>query len=114
MPRLSGRVDSVYCLTLVDGLTKWTVLVPIKNKEPETVAKAIVDHWYLNVSHVETLVSDQGSEFTGKTVKAMADYMHTKLQTTGAYCPRSNGAAERVHRSLGKFLTIYTNEIGTD
>ena len=44
----------------------------------------------------------------------MADYMKTKLQTTGAYCPRANGAAERVHRSLGKFLTIYTNEIGTD
>ena len=31
-----------------------------------------------------------------------------------AYSPKSNGAAERVHRSLGKFLTIYTNEIGTD
>ena len=111
---LHSITDDNYCLTLVDGLTKWTVLVPIKNKEPDTVAKAIVDHWLLNVSQIETLVSDQGAEFTAKTVQAMADYMHIKLHTTGAYSPRSNGAAERVHRSLGKFLTIYTNEIGTD
>ena len=111
---LQSTTDDSYCLTLVDGLTKWTVLVPIKNKEPDTVAKAIVDHWVLNVSQIETLVSDQGAEFTAKTVKAMADYLHIKLHTTGAYSPRSNGAAERIHRSLGKFLTIYTNEIGTD
>ena len=55
---LNSITDDRYCLTLVDGLTKWTVLVPIKNKEPDTVAKAIIDNWYLNVSHIETLVSD--------------------------------------------------------
>ena len=111
---LHSITDDKYCLTLVDGLTKWTVLCPIKDKEPDTVAKAIVDNWCLNVSHIEHLVSDQGSEFTAKTVQAMADYMKIKLHSTGAYSPKSNGAAERVHRSLGKFLTIYTNEIGTD
>ena len=111
---LASTTEHKYCLTMVDGLTKWTVLVPIVSKEAEVVAKAIVDNWILKISHIEHLCSDQGAEFVNKTLEQMAKYMHTKLLSTAAYSPKSNGACERIHRSLGKFLTIYTNDIGTD
>ena len=103
-----------YCLTIVDALTRWTVLVPIESKEAEEVAKAIVNNWILKIGNIEYLVSDQGSEFVNKTLTAIAKFMKTTLINTAAYSPKSNGAAERIHRSLGRFLTIYCNDIGSD
>ena len=114
MGPLTSTTQHKYCLTIVDALTRWTVLVPIESKEADVVAKAIINNWILNISNIENLVSDQGTEFVNKTLAAIAEHMHTKLHVTAAYSPKSNGAAERIHKSLGRFLTIYTNDIGSD
>ena len=115
---LVGPLHSItkhkFCLTIVDALTRWTVLVPIESKEADEVAKAIVNNWILKIGNIEHLVSDQGSEFVNKTLAGIAKHMQIQLRSTAAYSPKSNGAAERVHRSLGRFLTIYCNDIGSD
>ena len=115
---LVGPLHSVtehkYSLTLVDALTRWTVLVPIKTKEAAEVAEAIINHWILKIGAIEYLVSDNGGEFVNEIVTNIAKYMEMKLHTTAAYSPKSNGKAERIHKELGRFLTIYTNEIGAD
>jgi hypothetical protein len=99
---------------MVDALTKWTVLVPLFSKEASEVAAAIVNNWILPIGRVDHLWSDQGSEFCSSVTKAILNYFNTKLHTTAAYAPYANGQAERVHRELNSYLTIYSNSIGTD
>ena len=103
-----------FSLTMVDALTRWTVLIPLKSKEADEVAEAIVNNWVLTIGNPQYLVSDMGSEFLNKTVEAVAKFMEIKLHTTAAYSPKSNGAAERIHRTLKRFLTIYTDTLGSD
>ena len=113
-PLVNSISDHKYVLSMVDALTKWTVLVPLKSKTAEEVAINIVNNWILNISNIETLVTDSGTEFCNQIVQKIAEFMKTTLRSTAAYSPKSNGQCERIHRSLGKFLTIYTNELGDD
>ena len=111
---LHSITEHKYVMTLVDALTRWTVLVPLKSKEAVEVAEAIVNNWILKIGAIEYLVSDNGREFVNDIVANIAKYMEITLHTTAAYSPKSNGKAERIHRELGRFLTIYTDSIGMD
>lgn len=111
-PLVNSISDHKYILSMVDALTKWTVLVPIKDKTAEVVAEAIINHWILTNGHIQNLHSDAGNEFLNQVLKKIADYFKMTLHSTSAYNPKGNGQCERVHRSLGKFLTIFTNELG--
>ena len=111
---LRSITDHHWVLSMVDALTKWTVLVPLFTKEAAEVAAAIVNHWILPIGKFEHLVTDKGSEFTSSVTKAILTYFETKLHTTAAYAPNANGQAERIHRELNSYLTIYSNSIGTD
>jgi hypothetical protein len=111
---LRSITDHRWVLSMVDALTKWTVLIPLFTKEAAEVAAAIVNHWILPIGTVEHLFTDQGSEFCSSVTKAILDYFNTKFHTTAAYAPYANGQAERVHRELNSYLTIYSNSIGTD
>ena len=97
---------------MVDALTKWTILVPIKDKTAEVVAEAIINHWILTNGHIQNLHSDAGNEFLNQVLKKIAEYFKMTLHSTSAYNPKGNGQCERIHRSLGKFMTIFTNELG--
>ena len=103
-----------YILTFQDSLTKFSKAIPLENQEAATVAKAFVTRVVTEHGIPEKVLTDQGTNFTGEVFKTTCKLLKIgKIQTT-AYHPESNGALERSHRTLAKYLRHYINEAQTN
>jgi len=68
----------------------------------EFITKIICEHDIL-----ETVLMDQGTNFLSEVFKNVCKLLKiTKVQTT-AYHPESNGALERLHRTLIESATLH-------
>ncbi len=56
-----------FLLCMTDALTKYVELVPLPNKEADTVANAIFNKWYCHFGAPLDIVTDQGKEFCAQT-----------------------------------------------
>lgn len=83
----------VYMLVLVDICTKYIILRALKNKQSDTIAKAIVsicgDYGFFRVCQ-----SDNGLEFRNVLQHKMSKSLGIDRRYTTPYHPRGNGAAE--------------------
>ena len=93
-----------YLLTVIDRYTRWLEAIPLPDITARTCARALLRHWVSRYGVPETLVTDQGRQFTSDLWAALtASLGITKKQTT-AYHPQSNGMIERQHRTLKERL----------
>ena len=60
-----------YILTMVDSFSGWTEMIPLPNKNSETVAKNFYLHWIARYGIPRTVKSDRGTEFTGVAFSQM-------------------------------------------
>ena len=103
-----------YVLTFQDSLTKFSKAIPVMNQEAATVARAFVTKIVLEHGIPETILTDQGTNFTSEMFKNVCKLLKIeKIQTT-AYHPETNRALERSHRTLAEYLRHYINEEQTD
>ena len=56
-------------LSCMDLLTHYLFLVPIKDKQAETIISAYTENIYTEAGGSHTILSDRGSEFTAKTFR---------------------------------------------
>jgi Reverse transcriptase (RNA-dependent DNA polymerase)/RNase H-like domain found in reverse transcriptase/Integrase core domain/Integrase zinc binding domain len=104
LPAGKWRGEEVtYILTMMDGFTKWTEAVPIKQITGEAVAQSIVDEWIARYGIPEQIHSDRGAQFTGEIYQEVMRLMGVTTTVTPPYNPRSN-KVERFHRILGEVL----------
>ena len=98
LPRTcSGYVG---CFVLVDHFSKWLSMMPIKNKTGETIAKQIEKCISTLPAKPSKCLSDNGPEFRSKEfTKILEKYSIEHILTT-PYKPQSNGAVERVNRTV--------------
>jgi hypothetical protein len=82
-----------YCLVMTDAVTKFTVAVPLKNKEQNTVARKFLKHWVKYFGFPERMQTDGGLEFAG-VMNALCELMKIRKHTTTPYHPQANGEAE--------------------
>ena len=103
---LPRSVDGhIYILTLVDHFTKFLIAVPLRNKSAKVVAKAIFERVIAQYGPMNTIISDQGSEYTSEIWKHLMESWDIYHLTTGAYSAQSNGAAEKCNDSIIQILT---------
>ena len=94
-----------YVLTIVDELTRFVQLVPLASKDVHTVADALLLNFSTLFGPPVTLISDNGSEFTGEYFREVCSLMGTKIRYTTPYCPASNGLVERSNRVIKDCLS---------
>ena len=94
-PLAKSTNNDTYALVIIDYFTKWAVVVPIKNKEAESVAQAIFNNWYLQYGIPYEIHTDQGSEFTNDLLKRLNSHMSIGYRVTTPYYPQANGTVER-------------------
>jgi transposase InsO family protein len=82
-----------YILVVKDRLTRYVELFALKNKEPLTVARALLQVFSRHGA-IRNLVSDQGGEFLNKTIEQLSALLTIKRFTTTPYVPRANGQVE--------------------
>ena len=87
-----------YVLTVIDMLTGFTIAVPIKNKNAETICEAYRDNIYCVFGGSSRMLTDNGSEFKNKEMQEVCDTLGLKHIFSPVYTPQSNGRLEGWHR----------------
>lgn len=102
-----GRTASGYigCLMVVDHNSKWLSAVPIRNKTALVVANAMERQVLPYLPSVPgRILTDNGPEFRSSTFSDLLEKYNISHVLTTPYKPSSNGAVERVNRTIGSFL----------
>ena len=87
-----------YVLTVIDMLTAFTIAVPIKNNNAETICEAYRDDVYCIFGGSSRMLTDNGSEFKNKEMHKVCDTLGLKHIFSPVYTPQSNGHLEGWHR----------------
>ena len=103
-----------YCITIQCDLTKYIVIIPIQNKEANTIAKALVENFILTYGHFLEMRSDQGTEYKNEILEQVCKLLQIRQNFSTPYHPESIGSLERNHRCLNEYLRIFTNEHQSD
>ena len=109
-PHVRSKHGFVYLLTTVNYFTKYVICVPIRDRSALSVAKALVKHAYLLFGCPALQVSDMGKEFQNNVITNLSDLLGIQLSRTTAYRPSSNGAVERVHRTINAIFGKMVDE----
>ena len=87
-----------YMLTVIDMLTGFTMAVPIKNKNAETICDAYRNHIYCTFGGSSRILMDNGSEFKNKEMRQVCETLGVKHIFSPVYTPESNRHLEGWHR----------------
>lgn len=99
-----------YIVTMQDGLSKFLEAYPVKDKRAETVARCLVENYFLKYHFPKFLVSDFGSEYVNKLMESVCGLLKIGQITSAPYHHQSVGALENSHKSLGSFLRSFAEE----
>lgn len=95
-----------YILTGIDLFSKKGYAKPLKNKEQQTVTKAMDELIKKEIKYVGSVRSDQGSEFINETFINMLNKNNIKSVLSLPGKPQSNGNIERFNKTLKKALLM--------
>ena len=111
---LKSVTNNRFVLDITDAYTRWTILVPLPNKEAFTVAVAIFENHTLQQGPCQAIHSDNGTEFVNQIAAELFRLIEANSHTGCSYHPHSQGLVERVHRSVAEFLRIFVDESTTN
>jgi transposase InsO family protein len=93
-----------FALTVVDHFTKWAEAYPIPNHQASTVARKLVNEVFTRFGTPLQILSDQGTEFESQLMQEIYSWLEIDKIRTSPYRPQTNGATERLHRTLNQML----------
>lgn len=99
-----------YVLTVQCAFSKFVIAIPLIAQDVESVAQALNDQVFTILGYPDEILTDQGTNFQSKLFKSLCKLCGIKKIRTSAFRPQSNGAIERMHRSLKEYLRHFTNE----
>ena len=98
-----------YIFTSVDMFSKYLYAKPLLNKDAMSVSEVLFD-MFTTFGVCDTLISDQGSEFTATVTKELCSLLQVPQQFSMSFVHHTLGACERTHRTLASRLTPYMNK----
>lgn len=103
-----------YILVVLDYYTRWPEAFPIADTTADTVARVLVTNVFSRYGAPVELHSDQGSQFESLLFKTVLEQMGTRKTRTTPGRPQSDGAVERLIRTLVQQLAIVSRESKKD
>ena len=94
-----------YILTVMDRFSRFVMAIPMPNIKASTVIMYFM-RWLSIFGAPESLLSDNGSQFTGKCFQYLLKILDVKHKRTTPYKPSTNGMIERFHRYLKERLAL--------
>jgi len=109
-PHPQSNRGNKFMVTILDHFTKYAFAFPVRSHDVITVAKHLVERVFLVYGVSNQLLSDRGAEFEGSVMMEVCRLLEiVKLRKT-LYMPSTNGALERVHRTLNTMLGKIVSE----
>ena len=100
-----------YLLVCVDSFSRFSILVPLKDKSAQSIARALINEVICRYATPRVLLSDNGTEFNNTILKAVCDSFHVKKCNIIPYSPQANGKVERANRRILDILRFITSSI---
>ena len=91
-------------LVVVDHFTQYVQAFVTRNQTARTTAQVLYNEYFSVFGFPQRLMSDQGTRFTSKVIKAMCSLLGIEKIRTMRYHPQSNGSAKRVHQTLRRMI----------
>ncbi len=85
-----------YLLVAIDHFSRYSILVPLKDKTATTVATAFIDNVFYPFNTPKTLLSDNGTEFNNVILSEICKQFGIIV----AYNPASNALVEKQNRKI--------------
>jgi len=102
---VEDNVGNKYVFVFVNAVTKYTFLVPSKDKTPDSCARSIMAYASV-VGMTEIFWSDNGPEYTTQAAQELTRLMGGTWQLTLTYRPQANGIAERMNSEILKGIRV--------
>ncbi|KAI5614765.1 hypothetical protein C0J50_3413 [Silurus asotus] len=91
-------------LVMTDIFTKYTLAVPTRNQQAETVAQVLVVECFCKLGVPGRIHSDQGRNFESALIKQLCCLYGVEKSRTTPYHPAGNGQCERFNQTLHNLL----------
>ena len=101
-----------YILLIGDVFSKCIEAVPMKNQLAETICDAMYRNWIMRFGCPYYILSDQGSNVDGETVRALCTEFNIEKRRTSAYHSQGNGFAERNIRTIRELFRTLLLDFG--
>ena len=99
------------CLVIVDHFSKWAVAVPVRRKTSAAAAVALEQRALpALLRRPARLLTDNGGEFVGPEFQEVLKRWGIQQTFSTPYRPQSNGAVERLNRTLGQELRMLSDK----
>lgn len=85
---------------MTDCYSKLARTVPCSRTSVTHMSKLFSDHWILSCVIPAYILSDNGSQFVSKFIRATCGFPGAKPLTRTAHCPQTNSQDERYDRTL--------------
>lgn len=99
-----------FLLIFQNDLTKYSIAIPIFNKDANTVAHAFTTKIICQFGIPETSLTDQGSNFLSEVFKETCKFLKIKQIYCTSYHPQSNSSLERSLRILAEYPRNFINK----
>merc|ERR1712091_774449 len=90
----------------MDNFTKYVILIPLRNKESETTARALFYDVFMTHGFPAKILSDNGQEFMSGMRQQLWKLLDIHKVTTAPYHPQSDGKNENSHKFIFKIIKI--------
>jgi transposase InsO family protein len=108
-PLIRSKAGKMHLLVVTDWFSKYVILQPMRAAEAKSLVKFIEDQVILVFGAPEVVVSDNGSQFTGKLFTSLLEKYEIRHFKGAAYHPQSN-PAERINKVINASLRCYVGD----
>ncbi len=109
---LSWSQGKKYCLVIIDTLSKWVEIYPVKHCDALTVAKSLVQHYMPTYGIPQIIRSDNGTHFVNQVIQHCSEALGFQLKNHCSYHPQSAGLVERTNGTIKNRLRKTVEETG--
>jgi len=95
-----------FLLVILDELSKWVELFPIKEATIKKTAEILEDQIFCRFGTPKRIITDNASQFTSNTMEELCKQWRIDHRYTSAYHPQAN-QSERTNRNLKKMLQAF-------
>ena len=106
-PFIGSKKGERYILSIIDCFSKYLILVPLRDHSAPSVSKALYERVIGYFECPRRILSDWGTEFTGRIWDELMNLLGVQHVLTSSYYPQGNGIVERSHRTIHNMLRAH-------
>ena len=91
-------------LHIIDHATRYSQACAMSSKKTQAVISAVLKNWIAQFGSPMQMLTDNGGEFASDEFREMGEKLNTRILTTAAESPWSNGINERHNGILGRMI----------